>query len=63
MRRGGPGEPGVGGGRGLPKPRGREEARPQDPGDTLRWDVGALRVEVGSLRERVEAVEGVVLQG
>lgn len=41
---------------------GGEEARLQEPGPDLRGEVEALRVELASLRERVEAVEGQAAQ-
>lgn len=63
MWRVGPAEARARIGRRRPKPRGREEARPQDPGETLRWEVEALRVEVGSFREHVEEVKSCVSQG
>ncbi len=45
------------------EPEGREEARLQEPGEDWRRAVDELRVELASLRERVEAVEGRVSKG
>ena len=45
------------------EPEGGEEAPLQEPGQGLRREVEALRAELASLRERVEAVEGQAAQG